>query len=331
MIKYRLVYFLLFILSSCGSYHFLGHNRPLKIGTASFSGAYYPSGGALSKIANKYNTVDFSKVVSSKGSSDNINLLMRKKIHIGFVQADRHYEAYYGLNEWKEAGPQKKLRSLFSLYPQVINLIVTKSSGIKTLKDLKGRRINLGEKGSGELGNALDILKILEIDPAKDLKASYDSIGMMLKKFKRGYLDGFFYTIGFPSMVLVEAASKKSVRQLSLDNMDAFLVKNPYYQTALVPMNAHSGLRHEQTRIESIGVMTTLLTTTDIPNAIIYKFTKAIFEHLEELKSEHLVLNHLNKLEMLSGLSAPLHPGAKRYFEEIGLLDEFDPIKRLFK
>jgi uncharacterized protein len=320
---------LLFLLS-CSSNLLLGFKESLKIGTASFSGAYYPTGGALSKIANKYVTKDFSKVVSSRGSADNINNLLSKKIHIGLAQADRHYEAYYGLEEWKETGPQTKLRSIFSLYPQTINLVATKSSGIKSLKDLKGARINLGAKGSGELGNALDILKILKLDPHKDIQSSYYSVSKMLKQFEKGYLDAFFYTIGYPSSVLSRAAKLQSARQIPLEGIDSFLIKNPYYQTVLVPDNAYPNMLNSNERLESIGVMTTVLTTTDIPEAIIYKFTKAIFDNLDELKAEHSVLHKLNKLEMLKGLSAPLHPGAKRYFEETGLLDEYDPIKRLF-
>lgn len=322
---------LIFLLATCSSGHLIGFNKPLKIGTASFSGAYYPTGGAMSKIVNREVSQDFSKVVSSKGSSHNINLLMAGQIHIGLAQADRHYEAYYGLDEWEDKGPQKKLRSIFSLYPQTINLIVTRSSGIRSLQDLKGRKINLGQEGSGELGNALDILKILKIDPKKDLKASYYPVGKMLQHFENGFLDGFFYTIGYPSMVLSRAASMTKVRLIPLTGMDSFLIKNPYYQTTLIPEDAVPGAFRKTKRMESIGVMTTVLTSEDIPEAIVYKFTKAIFENLEELKSEHSVLNNLNKHEMLTGLSAPLHPGAERYYRESGLLDEYDPVKRLFK
>lgn len=255
---------------------------------------------------------------------------MSNQIHIGLAQADRHYEAYYGLEEWKELGPQTKLRSIFSLYPQTINLIATKSSGIKSLKDLKGRRINLGGKGSGELGNALDILKTLNINPKKDIKASYHHVSKMLRYFNKGHIDAFFYTIGYPSLVLTKAATYQSVRQIPIVEVDSFLVKNPYYQTVLIPHDAYPRMLKEDSRIESIGVMTTLVTTSDIPDAIIYKFTKAIFENLDELRTQHSVLNNLDKLEMLKGLSAPLHPGAERYFIEAGLLDEYDPIKRLF-
>jgi uncharacterized protein len=328
--KYCYLFSALLLISSCASNYLLGFTDSVKIGTASFSGAYYPTGGALSKIANKYNTKDFSKAVSSKGSTENINNLLGQRIHIGLAQADRHYEAYFGLEEWKEKGPQSKLRSIFSLYPQTINLIATKSSGIKTLKDLKGHRVNLGAKGSGDLGNALAILKILNLDPERDLRASYHSISKMLKQFEKGYLDAFFYTIGYPSMVLNKAARVQRVNQIPLVGIDSFLMKNPYYQTVLIPDHAYPSMTNSKDRIESIGVMTTVLTTTDIPEAIIYKFTKAIFDHLDEFKAEHSVLYNLNKLEMLKGLSAPLHPGARRYYEEIGLLNEYDPIKRLF-
>ena len=328
----KLYYIFIFILfnSACSSNHLLGYKSPVKIGTASFSGAYYPTGGALSKIANKYLEKDFSKVVSSKGSSDNINNIMSNQVHIGLAQADRHYEAYYGLEEWKDKGPQTKLRSIFSLYSQTINLIATKSSGIKSLKDLKGRRINLGGKGSGELGNALDILKTLELNPKTDIKASYHHVSKMLRYFEKGYLDAFFYTIGYPSLVLTKAASYQSARQISIIGVDGFLIKNPYYQTVLISNDAYPAMIKDGHRIESIGVMTTLVTSSDIPESVIYKFTKAIFEHLEELRTQHSVLSKLDKLDMLKGLTAPLHPGALRYFKEAGLFDEYDPIKRLF-
>lgn len=320
---------LLILLFSCANYR-IGFDKTLKIGTASFSGAYYPTGGALSKIINQHTNEDFSKVVSTRGSSDNIDGLVRGKIHLALAQADRHYEAWYGLGEWKDQGPQKKLRSLFSLYPQTINLIAARVSGIKSLKDLKGRRVNIGNKGSGDRANALDVLTAVGLS-VKSIKQNDDPISIASKKFLEGKIDAFFYTIGHPSMVISEASSVQGgALVVPIDNVDSFLVKYPYYQSTLVPMNRYPTMENSKERVESIGIQTTLLTTEDIPEGIIYTVVKHIFENLEEFKSQHAVLKDLDKKAMLQGLTAPLHPGAERYFRESGLLDEFDPVKRIF-
>lgn len=327
--RYTFIVFAALIISACANYN-IGFNETLKIGTASFSGAYYPTGGALSKIINDNTTEDFSKVVSTKGSSDNIDRLMRGKIHLALAQADRHYEAWYGLGEWKDKGPQKKLRSLFSLYPQTINLIAARVSGMKSLKDLEGRRVNIGNIGSGERANAVDVLTAAGFN-LNSIKASEYSISVANKKFLEGKIDAFFYTIGHPSLVISEASGVQGgALIIPVTGVDSFLVKYPYYQSTLVPMNRYPNMHNSKDRVESIGIQTTLLTTEDIPEGIIYKVVKHIFQNLEEFKSQHAVLKDLDKAMMLQGLTAPLHPGAERYFRESGLLDEFDPVKRIF-
>ena len=324
------VFVLLILNFSCANYRF-GFDNTLKIGTASFSGAYYPTGGALSKIINQHTNEDFSKVVSTKGSSDNINLLLRGKIHLALAQADRHYEAWYGMGEWKKQGPQKKLRSLFSLYPQTINLIASRLSGIKSLKDLRGRRVNVGIKGSGDRVNAIDILNATGMN-IKSIKQSSDSISIASKKFQEGKIDAFFYTIGHPSLVISEASNVQGgALVVPIDNVDSFLIKYPYYQSTLIPMNSYSNMENSKERVESIGILTTFITTEDIPEGIIYKIVKHIFDNFEDFKSEHAVLKDLDKKAMLQGLTAPLHPGAERYFRESGLLEQFDPVKRILE
>ena len=329
MTRKLLFYGLLASLFACADYG-IGFNETLKIGTASFSGAYYPTGGALAKIINEHTNEDFSKVVSTGGSADNINRLIRGKIHLALVQADRHYEAWYGQGEWTELGPQKKLRSLFSLYPQTINLVATRVSGISNLKDLEGRRVNIGSKGSGERANAVDVMKAANVD-LKKVKVSEYPISLASRYFLEGKLDAFFYTIGHPSLVISEASNVQGGASIvPIQGVDSFFVKYPYYQSTLVPMNRYASMVNSKERVESIGIQTTLMTTEDVPEGIIYKVVKHIFENFDEFKSQHAVLKDLSKREMLQGLTAPLHPGAERYFRESGLLDEFDPVKRIF-
>ncbi len=323
------LFIFLVALASCANYG-IGFNETLKIGTAGFSGAYYPTGGALSKTINDHTNEDFSKVVSTGGSSDNINRLLSGKIHLALSQADRHYEAWYGQGEWKDKGPQKKLRSLFSLYPQTINLIAARVSGVKTLKDLEGRRVNIGNKGSGDRANAVDIIESAGLD-IKKMNITEYPISIAGRKFLEGKIDAFFYTIGHPSLVIAEAANVQGGAMIvPISDVDSFLVKYPYYQSTLVPMNRYASMVNSKDRVESIGIQTTLLTTEDIPEGIIYKVVKHIFENLEDFKSQHAVLKDLSKTSMLQGLTAPLHPGAERYFRESGLLDQFDPVKRIF-
>ncbi len=293
----------------------------VSIGTGGITGVYYPTGGAIAKMVNqKKNQHNIHAVVESTGGSVfNVNALMDGKLQFGVVQSDTQFMATNGIGEWKEKGPQTTLRAVFSLYPEAVTLIAASDAGIKNILDLKGKHVNLGNLGSGHRQNAIDALTAVGIDYQKDIKAesikALDAPGM-LQDHK---IDAFFYTVGHPSGSIKEATSgARKVFIAEITNIDTLLTKFPYYISASIPINLYPGAENKRD-IQTFGAKATLVTSANVSDDIVYTVTKEVFENLESFKKLHPAFSTLTKESMLTGLSAPIHPGAMKYFKEAGL------------
>ena len=296
-------------------------SRFVTIGTGGITGVYYPTGGAIAKMVNRTREEHAIRAVveSTPGSVFNIDAIVAGKIAFGLVQSDRQYQAVHGLAEWKDKGPQSSLRSVFSLYPEVVTLIAAMDTGIKTIKDLKGKHVNIGNIGSGQRQNAIDALNAAGLDFAKDLKAesvkATDAPGVL----QDGQIDAFFYTVGHPSGSIKEATSgARKVLIADVANIDGLLTKHPYYTRATIPIKLYPGADNT-TDVQSFGVRATLVTSANVPDEVVYSLTKAVFSQFEDFKKLHPAYSSLTKENMLKGLSAPIHPGALQYFKEAGL------------
>ena len=183
------------------------------IGTGGITGVYYPTGGAIAKMINaKRKEYGIRATVESTGGSAfNVNAIMAGDLEFGVVQSDRQYQAYFGEegSEWG-GNPQKDLRAVFSIHPESVTLAASVDSGIKTVMDLKGKRVNLGNPGSGHLKNSKDTLAAVGLDPEKDLKAEFIKAAEAPGLLQDGRLDAFFYTVGHPSGAFKEATAGKT-------------------------------------------------------------------------------------------------------------------------
>ena len=293
------------------------------IGTGGVTGVYYPVGGAISKMVNEkrkeYNIR--TTVESTGGSIFNVNALMNGDIEFGVVQSDLQYQAYKGLNDWS-AKPQQKLRAVFALHPEIVTIVAASDKNIKTVADLKGKIVNIGQPGSGQRSNATDLFNVIGINIDKDLKAEglkpAESAGML----QDGRIDAYFYTVGHPHGSVTGAAA--GTRQLNFvevpESVSAQLIKNhPFYAVASIPVKHYPGVQNKGDT-PSYGVKATLCTSADVPDDVVYAVTKEVFENLESFRTLHPALEVLTKENMLEGLSAPLHPGAEKYYKEAGLL-----------
>ena len=179
------------------------------IGTGGVTGVYYPVGGAIARVVNREKDESGMRltVESTDGSVFNINAVISGDLDLGVVQSDRQFQAVNGLAEWKERGKQEDLRSLFSIYPEWVVLCAAVDSGISSIQDLKGKRINIGNIGSGQRQNSIDALKAAGIDFRNDLQAADLRAPEVPVMLQEGRIDGFFYTVGHPSGVFKEAAS----------------------------------------------------------------------------------------------------------------------------
>lgn len=306
------------LLTSCGS----SDRTFISIGTGGQTGVYYPVGGAIKKLVEDMPGAPLNvSVATSNGSVQNINDLLNGAITFGMAQADRQYQAVNGRANW-EGRPRAELRFVFSLHPEVVTLIAAVDSDIDSVEDLKGKRVNLGSPGSGQRGNALQVLKAAGINPETDLDAGSLGVGECASKLQDGRIDAYFYTVGHPNGSITEATTgRRKVRFVPIENMDTLMEDAPYYSGTVVPVRYYEQAVNEAP-VPTIGMLTTLVTRADVPEETVYSLVKAVFENLGDLRIQHAALEGLTPESMLRGAHAPLHPGAERYFREAGLLDE---------
>lgn len=296
----------------------------VSIGTGGVTGVYYQVGAGISKLLNARQS-EYGVTASFQatgGSVYNINALMSGAMEIGVAQSDRQYQALNGLAEWRERGPQSKLRAVCSMHPEAVTLVASVDSGIRSLEDLRGKRVNIGNPGSGQRGNALDILNAAGIDPDSDLHAENLKAAEAPKMLQDGRIDAFFYTVGHPAGAITEAtAGRRQVRFVPIVGMDALIEKAPYYAEATIPIALYPKAANTAD-VATVGVMTTVVTAEDIPETVIYAVTREIFENLDALRAMHPAFETLTRENMMTkGISAPFHEGAKRYFREKGYMD----------
>ena len=261
----------------------------ITIGTGGITGVYYPTGGAIAKMVNnKRKEYGIRATVESTGGSVfNVNAVMSGDLEFGIVQSDRQYQAVNGLAEWKDAGPQKDLRAVFSIHPESVTLVAAVDANIKDIKDLKGKRVNIGNPGSGQRQNSIDALTNAGIDWEKDIVAEQVKAAEAPGLLQDGRIDAFFYTVGHPSGAIKEAtAGRRKVRFVPIIAKPALLKKNPYYARAVVPIKFYPGAANK-VDVPTFGVKATFVTSIKVPEAIVYAITKELFDNLEEFKKLH--------------------------------------------
>ena len=292
------------------------------IGTGGLTGVYYPTGGAIAKMVNnkKREYGIRATVESTGGSAFNINAILSGDLEFGIAQSDKQFQAMKGLAEWAERGPQADLRSVFSIHDEAVTLISAVESEIKDASDLKGKIVNLGNPGSGQLENAIEILQTLGIDPEKDVTAEYIKASEAPSILQDGRIDAFFYTVGHPNGAITEATSgARKVRFTSITGVDSMLKKYPYFSKTIIQASMYPGAQNDSDT-ETIGMKATLVTSAKVPEDVVYAITKEVFENFEEFKKLHPAYATLTREGMLTGLSAPFHPGAEKYYKEVGLM-----------
>ncbi|MCK7549588.1 TAXI family TRAP transporter solute-binding subunit [Marinobacter koreensis] len=294
----------------------------ITIGTGGVTGVYYPAGGAICRLVNmdrKEHGIRCS-VESTGGSVYNLNAIRQGELDLAVAQSDWQYHAYNGTSQFKDDGPNKKLRAVFSLHPEPFTVVASKASGVKKFEDLAGKRVSVGNPGSGQRATAEVLMDEMgwtmdKFSLAAELKASEQSQALC-----DGNIDAFFYTVGHPSGAIKEATTSCDSVIVEVDN-DATkkLIKdNPYYRKAVIPGGMYRGTDEDVT---TFGVGATLVSSTDVPDDVVYEVVKAVFENFDSFKRLHPAFANLKKEEMVhDGLSAPLHPGALKYYTEVGLI-----------
>jgi hypothetical protein len=197
--------------------------------------------------------------------------------------------------------------------------VAGEDTGIRGIRDLKGKRVNIGNPGSGQHQNSLDALNAVGMDVA-DIKAVEVKAVEAIDMLEEGTLDAFFYTVGHPSAAILKCTrGKRKVRIVPILGVDTLFVLHPYYVPSRINMQYYPGAANSGKDVESFGVKATLVTSVDVPAPIVYAVTREVFENFEIFKAQQPAFAGLTKKSMLQGLSAPIHQGAARYYREAGL------------
>ncbi len=296
------------------------------IGGGNFTGVYFPTGLAIAKLLNDKRQ-DYgirATVEATPGSTYNLNAILAGYMDFGLTQADKAYDAVNGLAEWSEKGPQREVQAVFSVYHETVTLVAAVDAGINSIQDLRGKRVSLGNPGSSQHHLVTDILKAFSIDPERDMVAQtvYASDAPALLQDNR--IDAYFFIVGHPSETIrMGLSSERRARIIPIygPEIEKLIVTNKYYtKNTIQVQRLYPDTKGQEREIETVGVMAVLCTSTRIPENVVYTVTKEVFENLGEFRKQHPALMDLNKEEMLKGASAPLHPGALKYYKETGLI-----------
>ena len=255
---------------------------------------------------------------STGGSVYNINTVRAGELEFGVAQSDWQYHAYNGTSKFEDQGKWEGERAVFSVHPEPFTLIVREGSGIAKFEDQKGKKVNVGNPGSGQRATMEVVMDAFGITMddfalAAELKGSE-----MAQALCDGKIDAMIYTIGHPAAAITEAATTCDVNLVSVegDPITKLVEENPYYRTATIPGGTYKGTDEDVT---TFGVGATFITSADVSEEVVYTVVKAVFDNFDDFKKLHPAFSNLKEEEMIKdGLSAPLHDGAAKYYKERG-------------
>ena len=296
--------------------------RFITIGTGGVTGVYYPTGGAICRLVNKGRKEHGIRcsVESTGGSVFNINTIRAGELDMGVAQSDWQYHAYHGSSKFKDAGPFTDLRAVFSVHPEPFTVVARTDSGITTFEDLKEKRVNIGNPGSGQRGTMEVLMEAVgwttnDFSLASELKSAEQSKALCDNK-----IDAMVFTVGHPSGSIKEATTSCDSVLVSVTGsaVTKLVSENAYYRMATIPGGMYRGSDQD---VQTFGVGATFVSSTGTSPEVVYEVVKAVFENFADFKKLHPAFAVLKKEEMIKdGLSAPLHDGAAKYYTEAGLM-----------
>jgi hypothetical protein len=285
--------------------------------TGGTSGVYYPMGVALSQIYGKALPSAKASVQATKASAENLNLLQAGRGEIAFTLGDALSDAWKGDAEAGFATPLKKLRGVAGIYSNYIQIVASADSGIKTLADLKGKRISVGAPKSGTELNARAVLKAAGLSYKDFAKVEYLPFGESVELMKNRQLDVTLQSagLGVASLRDLSVAMKIVVVEVPADVVAK--VGDAAYQAAIIPAGTYEGQAKD---VPSIAITNFLVTHEGVPADTVYALTKAMWEQLDALAAAHAAGKAIRRDNALKGMPVPLHAGAEKYYREVGLL-----------
>ncbi len=288
------------------------------IGTGGQTGVYYVVGQSICKLVNR-NIKDHGikcNAPSTGGSVANINSIDAGELNMGVAQSDWQYHAYNGTSKF-EGHKKDKLRAVFSVHAEPFTVVARADSGVNTFADIKGKRVNVGNPGSGTRGTTEVAMKATGLE-MKDVVKSELKPAEMAAALCDNNLDVITYVVGHPSGAIKEAGAscESKIVPVTGEGIDKLVAETPYYAKAVVPGGEYKGTDKD---VDTFGVYATFVSSTDTDDETIYQVVKAVFDNFERFKKLHPAFKNLKESDMIkNALSAPLHPGAVKYYKEKG-------------
>lgn len=301
----------------------VAQERFITIGTGGQTGVYYVVGQSVCRMVNRGSDEHNIRcnAPSTGGSVANVNGIRSGELDMGVVQSDVQYQAYNGTGNFED-NAYEDLRAVFKIHGEPLTVVARSDSGIEHISDFEGKRVNIGNPGSGQrntmevvmekMGWTTDTFSLAsELDAAEQASALSDN-----------NIDAMVYVVGHPNGSIQEATTTVDARLVPVtgDEIDALVEEYPYYAKATIPGGLYRGNDED---VDTFGVAATFVTTAETDEEVVYETVKAVFENFDRFKRLHPAFENLNEEDMISqGLSAPLHEGAKRYYTERGWLEE---------
>jgi uncharacterized protein len=292
------------------------------IGTGGVTGVYYAVGGAICRLMNKDRATTGIRcsTESTGGSVFNVNAIKTGDQEFGMTQSDVQFNAVQGLAQFKDAGAVADLRAVFAVHPEPFTVLARKDAGVTKFEDFKGKRFNIGNPGSGTQASMDELLAALgwkrsDFSLASELKADEQGTALCDNK-----IDGFFYAVGHPAAAIQDPTTACGAKLIGIEGaaVDKLLAEKPYYAKATIPGGMYA---NNPNPTATYGVAATLVSSAKVSDDVVYTLVKAVFENFEEFKKLHPAFANLDPKAMVkTGLSAPMHPGAMKYYKEKGLL-----------
>lgn len=294
----------------------------ISIGTGGVTGVYYPTGGAICRLVNRTRKEHGIRcaVESTGGSVYNINTIKAGELEFGVAQSDWQHHAYNGTSKFAD-NPFPGVRAMFSVHPEPFTLLVRADSGISSFEGLKGKRVNVGNPGSGQRATMEVVMEAFGVSMGDFALATEYKGSEMAKQICDNNIDAMIYTIGHPAAAIKEATTTCDVKLVNVSGaaIDGLVADNPYYRVATIPGGMYSGNPNDTT---TFGVGATFVTSADVPEEVAYIVAKSVMSNLDDFRNLHPAFKNLDAGQMINdGLSAPLHPGAVKAYKELGLMD----------
>lgn len=288
----------------------------ITVATGPTSGLYYPIGGAFSSVFQ--NKLGYKSSTQSTGASvENIGLINSGDAELAIVMSDSVAQAYEAFGAFEGKEPASDLRAILGLYPNFVQLVTTKDTGITKFEDLKGKKVGVGAPNSGVELNARMMYEAHEMT-YEDSKVDYLNYGEAIDQMKNGLVDAVFVTSGIPNATIMELGTTKDIVVVPIEGegLKNLTDKYPFFVADVIPADVYG----TDTDVNTVTVRNIMLVSKDLPDEVVYDLTKGIFENIEDIKASHSTAAKFISLENSHiGVNIPFHPGAVKYYEEQGI------------